>query len=373
MLIDRSEFSGIDDVVHLSAGGESPLLQSHQNAFLRFMDHKSKGERARDLIADTLQQTRLQCAELFHVSDSDLTFVPSASDGINIVARGLDWQQGDNVVLADVEFGAGAFPWTALADQGVEIKIVRHRDWKISLQDIEAAIDERTRVVSISHVSMFSGQRLPLKPLSDLVRRNNAALVLDATHSAGVMDVDAALTDIMVSSCYKWLLGTHGAAIFYWNRDTLPNLKAPFPGWNSAATIGGWKDPLQFSLHEDANRFMSGNPAFLSLYLLNNALDTLLPLGQKSIEQHALKLSGRLHAGISQMNYTLMTPEDENQRAGNICIMSDRIESLTHSLRDQNILVWGAYGSDARLRISTHVYNSEADVDACLAALQRLQ
>ena len=118
---------------------------------------------------------------------------------------------------------------------------------------------------------------------------------------------------------------------------------------------------------------MSGNPAFLSLYLLNNALDTLLPLGQKSIEQHALKLSGRLHAGISQMNYTLMTPEDENQRAGNICIMSDRIESLTHSLRDQNILVWGAYGSDARLRISTHVYNSEADVDACLAALQRLQ
>ena len=118
---------------------------------------------------------------------------------------------------------------------------------------------------------------------------------------------------------------------------------------------------------------MSGNPAFLSLYLLSNALDTLLPLGQKNIEQHALALSGRLRQGISQMNYTLMTTEDAQHRAGNICIMSDRIEQLTQSLRDQNILVWGAYGSDARLRISTHVYNSEADVDACLDALQHLQ
>jgi len=189
MLINKSEFSGIDNVVHLSAGGETPLLRSHQDAFLRFMDHKSKGERARDLITETMLRTRQQCAELFHVSDNDLTFVPSASDGINIVARGLDWQPGDNVVIADVEFGAGAFPWTTLADQGVEIKIVRHRDWEISLQDIEAAIDARTRVVSISHVSMFSGQRLPLKPLSDLVHQHNAALVLDATHSAGVMDV----------------------------------------------------------------------------------------------------------------------------------------------------------------------------------------
>ena len=373
MLINKSEFSGIDNVVHLSAGGETPLLRSHQDAFLRFMDHKSKGERARDLITETMLRTRQQCAELFHVSDNDLTFVPSASDGINIVARGLDWQPGDNVVIADVEFGAGAFPWTTLADQGVEIKIVRHRDWEISLQDIEAAIDARTRVVSISHVSMFSGQRLPLKPLSDLVHQHNAALVLDATHSAGVMDVDASLADVMVTSCYKWLLGTHGTAVFYWNRNTMPDLKVPFPGWNSAATIGGWKDPLNFSVHDDANRFMSGNPAFLSLYLLSNALDTLLPLGQKNIEQHALALSGRLRQGISQMNYTLMTPEDAQHRAGNICIMSDRIEQLTQSLRDQNILVWGAYGSDARLRISTHVYNSEADVDACLDALQHLQ
>lgn len=372
MLIPKSKFAGIENVVHLSAGGETPMLLSHQNAFAQFMEDKSKGEKARELFSAMAETTRQQCAGLFNVPAGDLTFVSSASEGINIVAYGLDWQAGDNVVIADIEFGSGVFPWTLLKQKGVQVKIVRHRDWQISLQDIDAQIDARTRVVLMSHVSMFSGQRIPLKPLSELVRKRGAALVLDATHAAGVVPVDAHYADVMVTSCYKWLLGTHGTAVFYWNRETLPDLKVPFLGWNSAATIGGWKDPLNLSVHEDTNRFMPGNPAYLSLYILNNALKNLLPLGRDAIEQHALSLSKRLWDGISPMDITLMTPSDPLQRAGNICIMSDQADEISAALKQHGILVWGTYGSDERLRISTHVYNDNSDVDACLEALQRL-
>ena len=334
MLLNKNLFEGLDNIVHLSAGGETPMLHSHRDAFEQFMQDKARGERARQLIHETMLKTRAQCGELFNVDASDISFVSSTSEGINIVAYGLDWQAGDNVVIADVEFGSGVYPWTMLKDKGVEINIVRHTDWQISIEDIEAQIDARTRLVLISHVSMFTGQRIPLQQLAEAVHRRGALLVLDATHAAGVVRVDASCADVVISSCYKWLLGTHGTAVFYWNRKRLPELKAPFLGWASAASAGGWKDPLTLTQHNDAMRFMPANPNYLGIYILHNALKTLLPLGLETIEQHALSLTARLHQGISKLDLdrlqiSIMTSAEEQYRAGNICIMSDRVDELS--------------------------------------------
>ena len=375
MLLNKNLFEGLDNnIVHLSAGGETPMLHSHRDAFEQFMQDKGRGERARQLIHETLLKTREQCGELFNVNAADISFVSSTSEGINIVAYGLDWQAGDNVVIADVEFGSGVYPWTMLKDKGVEVKIVRHKDWQISIEDIEAQIDTRTRLVLMSHVSMFTGQRIPLQQLADAVHQRGALLVLDATHAAGVVPVEASCADVVISSCYKWLLGTHGTAIFYHNRDRLPELKAPFLGWASAATAGGWKDPLTLTQHDDGLRFMPANPNYLGIYILHNALKNLLPLGINTIEQHALKLTGRLHEGISKLDLdrlqiSIMTSAEEQYRAGNICIMSERVDELSAQLRSRGVLVWGTYGSDSRLRISAHVYNDANDIDTCIDAL----
>jgi len=368
-LIPTDEFIGLDDVVHLSAGGESPALKTHTNATSRFFSDKALGERARALQAELVESTRAQCAKLWSVPAKDLTFVSSASEGINIVTYGLDWQPGDNVVIADVEFASGVYPWTRLQSLGVEVRIARHRNWYIDLDAVETLIDERTRVVVMSQVSMFTGQRIDVRALAERVHRYNALLLLDATHAAGVVPVNAAAADIVVSSCYKWLLGVHGTALFYWNRERLPDLSPPFLGWNSAASSGGWEQPTQLTLHDSAHRFMPGNPSFLSLYLLNNALDRLLPIGMDNIEQHALQLTDLLWQGAAEQGWEMMTPAAREERAGNVCIMSDRVDAVAAALRKHNILVWGTYAGDARLRISTHVYNTTDDVKACLSAL----
>ena len=377
MLLNKNHFAGLENIVHLSAGGETPMLHSHREAFENFIRDKGCGERARTLLHDTMLKTREQCGELLNVSASDVSFLSSASEGINIVAYGLDWQAGDNVVIADVEFGSGVYPWTMLQQKGVEVKIVRHKDWQISIADIEAQIDSRTRLVLMSHVSMFTGQRIPLKPLADAVHEKGAALVLDATHALGVVPVDASCADVVVSSCYKWLLATHGTAVFYCNPNRMNELKAPFLGWASAATAGGWRDPLTLTEYTDGRRYMPANPNYLGIYILNNALNNLLPLGKDNIEQHALSLTGRLRDGITKLDLdrlgiSIMTASDEQHRAGNICIMSDRVDELSAQLKDQGVLVWGTYGSDSRLRISAHVYNDESDIDACLDALGSL-
>jgi len=301
-LVNTDEFAGLEEVVHLAAGGESPMLLSHQEVFHEFMTDKAKGEPARALLEETLVRTTEKCAQLMGVDNRDVTFLGSASDGINATLYGLDWQAGDNVVIADVEFPSGVFPWTRLEQAGVEIRIVKHRQWYVDPADIESMIDERTRIV----------------------------------------------------------------------RETFPELQVPFLGWNSVSKSGGWQQPLDFTLKEGTHRFQPGNPCFLGVYLLENALDRILALGKVDIEQHALVLSGRLHNAVSNLGFDVMTPAAAAERAGNICIASERIVEIADALAGQGVLVWGTYASAERLRISAHVYNSSTDIDSCVAALAGL-
>ncbi|MBW1995765.1 MAG: aminotransferase class V-fold PLP-dependent enzyme, partial [Deltaproteobacteria bacterium] len=218
-LIPKSEFIGLENIVHLAAGGEAPMLKSHIEVVNRFMSDKALAENSRVRMDDTVNRCKNKVATLFNVAAEDIALLSSSSEGINNLVYGLKWKPGDNVVACDVEFPSEILPWTRLKEKGVEIRIVRNRDWYVSLKDIERKIDKLTKIVAISHVSYFTGQRLPLAELSQMVRSCGALLCVDSTHSAGVIPVEAKLADIMVASCYKWLLATHGVAIFYLNRD----------------------------------------------------------------------------------------------------------------------------------------------------------
>jgi len=369
-LIKKNQFIGLESVAHLAAGGETPMLKSHMNAVQQFMADKGCGELARELEAAKLEQARRKCARLFSADAEEITFLSNATEGINNVVFGLDWKQGDNIIVVDVEFPSGLLPWTQLRQRGVEIRIVRHKNWFIDLDEIEAHIDEKTRVVEISHVSMFTGQRIDLTKLSKIVRASNALLLLDATHAAGVVPVNAKLADIMVSSCYKWLMGVHGTAVFYVNRERLPDFQPPFLGWNNPQKHGGWKDPLQFHIKDTAHRFQPGNASFISLYILDNALDHLLELGINRIASHALSLSGEIMTAVDELGFELMTPREDLQRAGNVCFMAENLVNIKQSLEDNQVLIWGAYAGFGRLRISSHLYNDSNDVERCISALK---
>ena len=371
-LIPKSEFIGLEKTVNLTAGGEAPMLVSHQHAVRQFMEDKASGEHTRHLLDEMIERTRNQCAQLLSVNPDEIAFLSNVGEGINNIAYGLNWKKGDNVIVADVEFPSGILPWTRLKNQGVEIRIVRNRNWFIHLDDIVDLMDERTRIVAISHVSMFTGQRMELETLSKTVRSSNALLLLDATHAAGVVPVDGKYADILVCSSYKWLLGAHGTAIFYVNRNRLPDFEPPFLGWNSTKRHGGWLQPTDFQLQDNACGFQPGNAGFISLYILNNALDRLSEISIERIENHALVLSGRLLEAIQLLGFELMTPKEDIHRAGNVCFMTDRLESIRRSLEKENILIWGAYGGFGRLRISTHLYNDSSDIEKCIGALKEI-
>jgi selenocysteine lyase/cysteine desulfurase len=370
MLIPKSQFIGLDGITHLASGGECPMLKSHHNAIEQFFADKALGEPGREKFDATYRSCVNNAAKLLGGDPDNYALLSSSSEGINLLLYALDWKAGDNVVVADVEFPSDILPWTALENHGVETRIVRNQDWRIRMEDIAAQIDHRTRVVAISHVSYFTGQRLPLAELSELVRSRDALLLLDATHSAGVTTVEAEQADILVASCYKWLLATHGVAIFYWNRERLPDLKPPFLGWNSGVTIPDWQTPTAFTLPHTADRFVPGNPSFVSVYVLENALNAILSVGVPTIEDYILGLAGQVWNGLRDLDLEVMTPEARDERAGNVCFMAPNVDSVTTELANRNIVIWGSYAGVERVRVSTHLYNSQEDVATLIGALR---
>lgn len=372
MLIPKTDFIGLENVIHLGAGGEAPMLKTHLEVMERFFEDKALGEVSRERMDGTVSRCREKAARLLGVMPEDIAFLSSSTEGINLLAHSLSWQAGDNVVVCDVEFPSDVLPWTRLRGQGVEVRVVRHQNWFISLKDIEDAIDEKTRIVAVSDVSYFTGQKLPLNELSQMVQATDTLLSVDATHAAGAIPVQASDADVLVSSCYKWLLSTHGAAIFYVNRRRLHELEPPFLGWHTGESIPDWREPTEYKLRPGADRFEAANVGFISIYILENALDRILDIGIPAIEKHVLRLSGRVWEGLHEMGFELMTPHDPGHRAGNVCFMAPHIDALTKWLAERGILVWGGYAGVGRVRISTHLYNSDDDVEQLLAALKEL-
>jgi cysteine desulfurase / selenocysteine lyase len=370
-LIPKSRFVGLESIAHLATGGESPMLRSHLDSVQQFMLDKSQGEPARQLQAEVMQQARQRCAKLFKVAAQDLTFLSSSTEGINVVCYGLKWQAGDNVVVADVEFPSDILPWTKLKNHGVEIRVVKNSGWVINEQDILDKIDDRTRVVALSQVSMFTGQHMDVAMLSKAIRDTQALFLMDVTHAAGVVPVDAKYADIMVCSCYKWLLGTHGTAVFYCNPERLASLSPPFIGWASPTSSGGWQSPLEYCLPDNADRFLAANPSYISLYILNNAVEQLLKLGDENIQSHSLALGQHIRQGLDEFDLEMMTPREDHRRAGNICFMASNVEQLRTALEQRGVLVWGAYGHFGRVRVSAHVHNDTDDVTRFLTAMEQ--
>ena len=166
-LISPDQFVGLEGVTHLCTGGEAPWLKAQEAVYTEFARLKSAGHDGREEIYARGERCRNRMGKLWRVPSDRIAFMPSAAEGMNWLARGLDWQEGDNVVTTNLEFPSVAYAWRDLRARGVEVRLVPHRDWLVHERDLLDAVDERTRVLAVSQVSFYTGQCLNLEQLSN--------------------------------------------------------------------------------------------------------------------------------------------------------------------------------------------------------------
>ena len=297
----------------------------------------------------------------------DVGLVGSASEAIILIASGIDFKPGDNIVTNDLEFPSTVLPWIQMKEHGIEVRLVRSRDWQFTPEEVVAQIDDRTRLVAVSHVSYLSGLRLDLDPIAEAAHAHGALLLADVTQSLGVAPVDVSDYDFAVASTYKWLLGIHGGGVLYWNRARLPDFAPGAVGWFSVSDFLSDDRFERITWKPTAERFELGMPSYAAIYALENGVRYLRQFGADRIGAHVEALGDELIEGLQGQGWTVMTPVERERRAGNIAIAVADAVTVRDALIEKSVHTWGG---DGRVRASIHLYNDSADVDSYLAALR---
>jgi len=357
--IAKSEFLGLDNCTHLAAGGEAPVLLENLTAVDRFYLDKGIGMPGRDRMAATVSSAKVRLATMLGSSPEEIALLWNATAGLRAIAAGLQCRSGDNIVAGTSEFPSLLSIWHGSA---AELRRIGASNC-VTLDEIADAVDDHTRAIVISHVSYLTGTRSDLVALREIADRHGARLIVDASHSLGVVSVDGSLCDAIVACCYKWLLG------FFVNAKRWPEIKPTIIGWNSVLPEEDWRRRNTFELKPGMEKFESGNLSYMSVYYLDAGLARLEKAGIRAIEGHVLDLGGELRSRLARLNLDLLTPEESDHRAGNICFATDRCTAIEAHLRANGILTWG---DDKRLRISVHAYNDAADVERVLDELGRV-
>ncbi|MDQ1728390.1 MAG: cysteine desulfurase / selenocysteine lyase, partial [Pyrinomonadaceae bacterium] len=182
------------------------------------------------------EQTRKLVAGLLGARPDQIAFMRNTSDGLATVANGLNWRTGDNLVTFRKEFPSNVYPWLRVRDSlGVEVRWCEERDGRIDLDELIGMIDDRTRIVAISHVQFASGFRADLELIGRAARAHDALLVVDVIQALGVvpLDVAAEFVDVAAAACHKWLLTPEGVGLLYLSDRARARIQPTLVGWVS--------------------------------------------------------------------------------------------------------------------------------------------
>jgi selenocysteine lyase/cysteine desulfurase len=368
-LVNASEFVGLDGITHLYCGAEGPMLRRSAAAVAEYVEQKSRAAAGRARHVEVVEALRGHVCRLLSASNEDIALLSSATEGINAVYGLIDFSPGDNIVINDLEFPSIAVAALRRKAQGVDVRVVRHEQWEIPTGRLLSAVDDRTRLVAVSHVSYVNGLRHDIRAIGEALDPTRTVFLVDATQSLGVLPVPAQSADFLVCSSYKWLLGTHGLGILYWNRARRPEVTPRSIGRQSVTDAFSPHRFERYTLRPGAGRFETAFCSLPPVYALSQSLPCLLETGIDQIAEHGLELGSRLIRGLRALHLEVMTPEHAPRRGASVSFAHAAPERLGQMLAARGIHVWAG---DGRVRASLHLFNSDQDVSRLLSALAEL-
>lgn len=317
-----------------------------------------------------IETVRAQAAGLIHANPDEVAFTKNTSEGISFVANGLTWQSGDNVVITNVEFPANVYPWQALRERGVQVRMVLEEQGRIPLERLTESIDSRTRVVSISSAQFASGFRTDLASLGEYCQSKGVFLCVDASQTLGAfpIDVKAMHIDFLAAGGHKWLCAPEGTGLFYVSKEIQGYLHPTTIGWMSV------KEPFafgkyQFEFADTARRYEAGSYNLPGIFALGGAFALIERIGIENICCRLLDLTDRLTAGLRDKGYRVVSSRTRSEASAIVSFISDLHDHdiVQRHLENEHRIVIAV--RSGRLRASPHFYNSEAEIERLVETL----
>jgi len=364
----RSEFPVTKSYIYLNHASVAPLPRRVATAMQDLAEDATQNGAVHyaDWMA-TLEALRQSSARLIGASPDEIAITKNTSEGLAIVANGIDWRPGDVVAGVQGEFPANYFPWLQLERQGVELRWIEQRRGRIDLDDIDRAC-KGARLLAISFVQYLSGFRLDLDAVGEICRRRNCLLVVDAVQGLGPFPVDVKKSGIhaLSASGHKWLLGPEGCGICFIDRELIPHVRPVEFGWTNVA---GWRGySLDPELAPGAARYECGTLNTIGCHGLRSAIELFLEAGVDRIADRIHRLAGQIVEGATAKGYEIMTPLDEHTGSGIVCIRKQGLDAkaIVQQLAEKNVILAPRFGW---VRASPHFYASEGDIARFLELL----
>ncbi len=367
----RQQFAAVTaEWVFLDHAAVAPLPQVAVDALYEYAASLARnGVAAVKHWWDRIAYVRALAARLINApAVEDICFIPNTTWGVSIIAEGIRWQSGDNVILAEEEYPANQYPWLNLVERGVEVRRVPSHGPTILVEDILAACDARTRVVSISSVEFASGYRNDLDSIGEYCRRRGIFFFVDAIQSLGIipLDVQATPIDGLAADGHKWLLGPEGAGIAYIRREWVDRLHPV--GVGAFSVRRQWDfSTIDFTLKPHAGRWEGGAYNVAGITALGASLELLLEQGITAIEQRIYHLTDHLCEQSRRRGWTVFSDRRDGHKSGIVSLVhnSKPAKEIVQACRDAGVIVNVRAG---RVRVSPHAYNTLEDIDRFLDA-----
>jgi selenocysteine lyase/cysteine desulfurase len=368
-------FPVIDQLIHLNHAAVGPWPQRTADAVRNFADENASiGSLKYSDWMKVEKDLRRNLAQLINApSEDEIALVKNTSEGLSLVAYGLSWKKGDNVVGIQQEFPSNRFVWDSLCCRGVDFRKLDLDGCVDPEQALMDSCDDRTRLVSISAVQFQNGFKMDLTRIGEFCRQRDILFCVDAIQQIGALpfDVQAISADFVIADGHKWLLAAEGLALFYVRKEIMDQLSIQQYGWHMVDNMGDYTQQ-DFSLASTARRFECGSPNMLGIHALNASVELLLETGMHDIGSRVLQNTRFLIEQLTALKGVRILSDTSQQRMSGIvtfAIDNRSGEDVYQQLKKEGVLCAARGGG---VRLSPHFYTPREQLSQTIEMVTRM-
>ena len=368
----RHEFPVTQSKIFLGHAGVCPLPCRVVQAITDYATHASTGDQEAGGLEKCLSTGRSLAAQLIHCQPDEIAFVGPTSLALSFVASGLNFlRKGDNIVIYHDDYPSNVYPWMALADKGVEVRLLNIRHLGVVRpRDVVGQVDENTRLVALASCHFVSGYRIDFAAIGAELRKRKILFCLDGIQTLGAFPTTVENVDMLAADAHKWLLGPCGAGILYVRKGIQDTVKPPIYGSNNVRSPD-FIAQEQITFRNGAIRYEPGSYNLLGIVGMNAALELLTEIGVEKIARELLRKRALLVPALQAKGYTVLNADVAPENASGIVTFfkpDADLPALHQKLADAKITT--SLRADRKkqkyIRLSPHFYNTDAELERVL-------
>ncbi|MER9702602.1 aminotransferase class V-fold PLP-dependent enzyme [Mesorhizobium sp. M0146] len=374
----RQEFPATKSAIYMDVANQGLISRTTRESLNQHLENRLNGLNDEESMLELVEHTRSRFAELIGAAKDEIAITKNASEGINIIGNAVEWRAEDNVVFCQkVEHANNILPWLQLRDKHkIELRVVEPDNGSIPWEAITKAVDSRTRIVTLSTVTMVPGFRTVIAPIAEACKQVGAFLLADASQSLGILDTEVSRlgVDGLVASTYKGLMGLYGSGFLYCRQEWADRLS---PAYLSRYSVDLGNAPESapifdsVKLRSGAPRFEIGHYNFPGVIAAYVSMGQLMEIGTPAIEQGVTYVTKRLASGLLNLGLPVCGGAPGDQTGSIVALghpaalggshaIDRRIQLLHEHLLNNRVIVSARRGM---LRFSLHLYNTADEAD----------